>query len=47
MLESASAEIKKEVDALEAEKSELKNAMTELKAKLYEKFGNSINLEED
>ena len=47
MLESASAEIKKEVDALEAEKSELKSAMAELKAKLYKKFGNSINLEED
>ena len=47
MLESASAEIKKEIDDLEAEKSELKNAMAELKTKLYKKFGNSINLEED
>ena len=47
MLESASAEVKKEIEVLEAEKSELKNGMAELKSKLYTKFGNSINLEED
>lgn len=47
MLESASAEVKKDIDELEAEKSELKSAMDELKGKLYKKFGNSINLEEE
>jgi|AntAceMinimDraft_12_1070368.scaffolds.fasta_scaffold27532_1 chaperonin cofactor prefoldin len=47
MLESASAEVKKEIDELEAEKAELKSGMDELKGKLYKKFGHSINLEEE
>ena len=46
MLEKALEETKAEVDALETEKRELQNAMAELKKKLYEKFGNAINLEE-
>jgi hypothetical protein len=46
MLEKALEETKAEVDALEAEKRELQGAMAELKGKLYEKFGNAINLEE-
>ena len=45
-LEKALEETKAEVDALEAEKRELQGAMAELKGKLYEKFGNAINLEE-
>ena len=44
--EKALEETKAEVDALETEKRELQSAMTELKGKLYEKFGNAINLEE-
>jgi chaperonin cofactor prefoldin len=47
MLEAAGAEVKKQIDELEAEKSELKNGMEGLKAKLYKKFGNAINLEEE
>lgn len=47
MLETAGAEIKTEIEALEKEKGEIKTAMEELKTKLYSKFGNSINLEED
>ena len=46
MLDTLLGETKKEVDALEAEKRELQGAMAELKGKLYEKFGNAINLEE-
>ena len=46
-MEKASNEIKVEIEELEAEAVDLKSAMEELKGKLYKKFGNSINLEED
>ncbi|EEH56833.1 uncharacterized protein MICPUCDRAFT_57810 [Micromonas pusilla CCMP1545] len=47
MLEKAADETREEVAKLEKERDELKSAMAELKTKLYGKFGNSINLEED
>mmetsp|Transcript_19908 Transcript_19908/g.49891 ORF Transcript_19908/g.49891 Transcript_19908/m.49891 type:complete len:125 (+) Transcript_19908:109-483(+) len=47
MLEKAANEVKDEISALEGEAVDIKSAMNVLKGKLYKKFGNSINLEEE
>ena len=46
MLQAQIDEVGAEVTALEKEKKEITSAMTDLKEKLYKKFGNAINLEE-
>lgn len=45
-LEKALTEINAEVSKLEAEISSSRKLLTDLKAKLYAKFKNNINLEE-
>nr|CAG4649848.1 EOG090X0JBP [Scapholeberis mucronata]SVE94007.1 EOG090X0JBP [Scapholeberis mucronata] len=44
-LEEAKDKVKKDIEAIEAECTNIKSIMSDLKTQLYAKFGNSINLE--
>ncbi len=44
-LEEAKDKVKKDIEAIEAECTNIKTLMSDLKTQLYAKFGNSINLE--
>jgi len=44
-LEEAKDKVKKDIEAIEAECTNIKALMSDLKTQLYAKFGNSINLE--
>ena len=44
-LEEAKNKVKKDIEAIEAECTNIKAMMSDLKTQLYAKFGNSINLE--
>ncbi len=47
LLEKQKENFQKEVEELESHAAVLKKELAELKVKLYGKFGNNINLEED
>ncbi|XP_057370212.1 prefoldin subunit 4 [Daphnia carinata] len=44
-LEEAKSKVKKDIESIEAECTNVKSIMSDLKTQLYAKFGNSINLE--
>jgi prefoldin subunit 4 len=44
-LEEAKNKVKKDIETIEAECTNIKAMMSDLKTQLYAKFGNSINLE--
>lgn len=46
-LEKRQAEIDEEIEALNLKTEELKGILSDLKVKLYAKFGNNINLENE
>eukprot|EP00795_Rhopilema_esculentum_P001320 gene1320-15712_t len=47
LIETHKTKVQEEINQLEAEVDGLKKILADLKVKLYGKFGNNINLEED